>query len=242
MRRLWLSELHLGDQTDMDALVTTSLALELEVFLPGCSLSPASVPALVRLLGSASLRRFCIWGGEFLDHWPHVLSLREALRASSLTTLSMHCFSAELPGHALALLGALVGHPTLAELSMDSWVDGDGEEVLESNIALTAVLGHILGADPPSLRKMDVPNCGLDETALTFLLDGLVRNTHLTELVFYSNSAANNFNFEDGSPFVTDQLLPAVQRCPSLRLLYCNDAFDNNEAERLVAARAAGVQ
>ena len=121
---------------------------------------------------------------------------------------------------------------------MYSWVDGDavGDEVLQSNIALAAVLGSILGADAPSLRRLSVSSCGLDETAFTFLLDGLARNTHLEEL--YLN---DDFNFEDSNPFVTNRLLPAVQRCPSLRRLFCSGRRENM-AERFVAARAAGAQ
>jgi hypothetical protein len=90
--------------------------------LTNCRLSPASAPALARLLGGGALTALSIDNRfvRMLDDTAVDL-LCDALRASgTLTSLSLMDLWIE-PVAAAALLGALTGHPSLQTLHVRAY-------------------------------------------------------------------------------------------------------------------------
>ena len=153
----------------------------------------------------------------------------EALRTNStLTALRFNaaglCRDMAAAG---ALLGALVGHPSLRVLELR-------HENVADRAALGAALAELVAADAPALTKLDVTWILLRVDGLAPLVEALPRNRHLRELSMRHNHMTPKF--------ARERLLPAVRANTSLQLLMCSE--DNGsawpavrEAEELVNRR-----
>jgi hypothetical protein len=200
-----------------------------------CGLSPACVPALVRLLSGGTLTELIIRQAEQLLAGPSAALLRDALRANStVTSLSMHAAVWRDADAAAALLGALTGHISLRTLKLS------GNNVLQAmQPSAGAALGTLLAANAPALTELDVSYKDLRDAGLGPLFDALPYNTHLRTLDVSGNDMS--------VAFVRDVLLPAVRANTSLHKLVADDAGYGggnafiDEAQALVAARGAAA-
>ncbi len=231
LQGLRLAGAPLNTAAALDAAVDAALARRLtSVTLLGCSLSPASAPALVRLIGGGALTQLDIINGRaVLLNAPAALALGNVLRASSsLTALSLRYVDLwREPAAATALLGALTGHPSLRSLNISgNAVEPAGRE--EAGAALEA----LVAANAPALHELDVSYCNLGDAGLGPLFDALPANTHLRKL-----SCGDNLLLD---AFVRARLLPAVRANSSLRELDTRlHTIAAREAEALVQRRAA---
>jgi hypothetical protein len=226
----------------LDAVVDAALARRLSSLgLHDCFLSPASAPALVRLLGGNALTDLHIYNAAsdlaLLDAPPAAAQLGDALRANtSLTALSLQAIDLwGDPAVVQALLPALTAHPRLRVLDL-SWNMEDGDAAIAAGTALSA----LLLANAPALHTLNIEVCALDNDVwegLGQVLEALPFNTHLTKL-----DCSGNHRTEE---FARQQLLPAVRANTGLRELVAREydgefevAAAVHEAVALVAARA----
>jgi hypothetical protein len=252
-RRLHFYFVDLDAHAALDAIVDAALACRMtDVELDDCLLSPASVPALARLLRGNALAALGVYNSvldnplqddrQLLDVDAAVL-LRDALQANiSLTSLSLICVMLWLDPTAVALLfGALTGHPRLRVLDVD-W----NYTLYDSDVQRTAgeALAALLYANAPALQQLKCSDCALGDVGLAPLFAALPHATHLREL----NCSTNGVS----ASFARDVLLPAVRANSSLLYLKADDdIYDDEEhedqpfieeAEALVADRAAAQE
>jgi hypothetical protein len=196
----------------LDAVVDAALARRLRrVGLSYCSLSPASTPALARLLSSNALTALQCNGSLLLDV-PAARLLAAALRANAtLTSLMLRSMGLwREPGAGTDLLGALTGHTSLRTLSLSfNAVNVDRQD------EAGAVLGALFAANAPALTQLDIDSCFLDDDGLRPLFAALRRNTHLRAL--------DCADIEISVWFAADVLLPAVRANKSLRKLFTSE-------------------
>ena len=206
-----------------------------------CRLTPEALPPLVRALQHGSLTALELVG---TDLEPLLLAdggapaLSRALReCRTLTTLRV----AELEYYGLsaaavaAILGALVGHRSLAKLELSS-------SMLRDHMATGAALARLLRANAPALTELSLDETQFVEEGLGLVYDALRRNRHLCTLNVRGNHRMNR-------GFFRNRLLPAVRANTSLRTLIVmyephvyDDSDDDDwaagwEAEAIVAAR-----
>jgi hypothetical protein len=236
-----LTELALMDAADenpmvLDAFVDAALSLPLlhTIKLFNRRLSPASVPALARLLGSRTLTELNIQNGyRALWDAPAAALLGDALRANTtLTTLAL-CETRLWSDHdaAAALLGALLGHTSLRQLG----VTCNGRPSDEDRLHAGALLGALVAANSPALKALSVSGCYLSDTGLRPLFEALPGNSHLRTL----DCSINRIS----AAFAADVLLPAVRANTSLRTLITHADYEQQsdaarEAMALVARRS----
>jgi hypothetical protein len=234
---VWLCDAPLDAPAALDAVVDAALARRLSsVQLTTCGLSPASAPALARLLGGNTLTELS------LDHTlrqlldaPAAMLLANALRANtSLTALALDSIELWRDAAAAAeLMGALKAHPRLRRLSL-SWNDGS-MHAAEAGAALAA----LLLANAPPLQTLNISLNFLYDAGMAPVVDALRHNTHLTKLDCSENRMSE--------AFARNTLLPAVRTNTSLRELFASDLEgdeeededDVHEDDRNVAAREA---
>jgi hypothetical protein len=197
----------LGTPAALDAVVEAALARRLQtVDLFECGLSPASVPALTRLLARDALTTLAC-SCMFLLDVPAARVLAAALRANStLTSLSL--FNTGVfndPAAAVELLGALTGHASLRVLDLKH----NRRPVAAHPEAAGAALGALVAANAPALTQLDVAVCDLGGVGLRALFEALPANTHLRKLEC-------SYNFINNA-FAADVVLPAVRANASLR-------------------------
>jgi hypothetical protein len=135
--------------------------------------------------------------------------LSTALRANrTLQTLALRMVMLwdDAPA-AVALLGALTGHPSIRSLDFgDNQLDDEA-----GALVIGAALGVLLAANAPALQSLDLSYCDLGDGALGPLVDALPQNTHLHEVRLL------NSRFSAG--FAARRLLPAVRVNTALRTL-----------------------
>jgi hypothetical protein len=203
-----LANMPLNTEVALDALVDAALARRLRaVELWACELTPASAPALARLLGGGLSRLAII---DMSLDLPAALLLSHALRACTTLT-SFQLGHAELwddPAAAVLLLNALTGHRSLREL--DLTVENAANTPAEQAVA-GASLSAVIGANAPALRTLAVTNCNLGDIGMGALVDALARNTHLRTLLCAGNAISEDF--------ARNRLRPAVEMNDSLRNL-----------------------
>jgi hypothetical protein len=188
------------------AVVDAALArLLTRVSLIHCSLCPASVPALARLLRSGSLRSLETWNHQeqLLDP-PAATLLAGALRANA-TLLHVNFNGCDLwrdMDAARTLIAALTGHVSIQTLCLT------GNEVHDGlGVAAGEAFGSLLEADAGALQELRVsqrhplpPHTvlqqGLGDDGMARLLHGLARNTHLRRLEVCRNSITEEFAHE----------------------------------------------
>jgi hypothetical protein len=233
----WLVELYLiaplGAQAALDAVVDAALQRRLStLYFVNCGLTPASAPALARLLGGSALTGLFVWEyveAPLLDA-PAAALLADALRANNtLTTLNLHRvrFWRNIAA-ATALLRALRKHPSLRTLSLvHDDVGGGAERVL-----VGTALGALLFLTAPALTELDVSGCKLGDAGMARLCMALPANTHLRKLTCKDNGTSDDF--------ARNTLLPAVHVNTGLRALTTDRRSEGErEAEGIVMRRAA---
>jgi hypothetical protein len=217
----------------LDAIVDVALANRFSgLGLAACSLSPASAPALARLLGGGSLRSLFVPNSNapLLDAAAAVV-LADALRAnctldelSLMDTALWHDRAA-----AATLLGAITAHRSLQNVSLFKNQIGNAQN------DAGAALGALVAANAPALLLLDLSGCGLQEAALGPLLDALPANTHLRSLELGEVTAS--------AAFMRDRLLPAVRANTSLTRLEITVTGESEsaarEAQEIVNSRRA---
>jgi hypothetical protein len=231
---LCLLDANLDDPTALDAVVDAALARRLSlVQLRACLLSPASVRALVRLLGGNTLTELCIINkdSQLLDE-PAAALLGDALRANtSLTSLTLirSGLWRHNPAAAVVLCATMAGHPRLRVIDLSC-------NPLHGNVAdASTALGALVAANAPALQQLNVSYCELGDAGMGPLVEALRHNTHLHVLSCVRN--------EMSEAFAHDCLLPAVRANNSLRKLTVDDGIviapeSARKAAALVAARA----
>jgi hypothetical protein len=234
LRRLQLAYAPLNTAAALNAVVDAASTRRLtSVALRMCNLSRETAPALVRLIGSGALAELDIFGeGRALLDAASARALGNALRASgTLTSLSLRLIQLWLdPAAAMALLGAVTGHPSLRSLDISSnkVYPADREEA-------GATLGALVAANAPALTTLGLLWCSLGVPGLGPLFDALPANTHLRILDCSHNGESN--------AFASERLLPAVRANSSLRKIKLGvwrlQTDGMREAAALVQRRAA---
>jgi hypothetical protein len=226
----------LDNPVALDAVVDLALARRFTaVSLLRCWLSPASVPALARLLGSSALKELVLCSDNDVPQRRPVedansaAQLAAALRANS-TLQRLQLDQINLwgePGAATILLRALMSHPSVRELSLA------GNEVDDKSRAVAGAMVCALLANTP-LRLLKLDYCNFRDEGLGPVVDALVHNTHLTHLDIGDNNRS--------TAFMRDRLLPAVRANRSLRELNAWELMDEEDgqqtADALLAARS----
>jgi hypothetical protein len=203
----------------LDALVDAALARRVrELSFMGCS-PPAPAP-LARLLAGGALAAVLI-AGEPGDGVPLLDAAGAALVAASLrataTLASLQLGAAGLcrdMDAAGALLGALVGHPSLRLLALTN-------ERVTDPAALGAALAALVAADAPALQILNISDNALGDAGLAPLVAALPRNRHLRSLNISRNGMSE--------AFARERLLPAVRANTGLRALQSVDPRDVEE-------------
>jgi hypothetical protein len=222
----------------LDAFVDVALSLPRlrTVSLFYCRLSPASAPALTRLLSSGMLRALMIDNEHpvLLDA-PAAELLGDALRANAtLTALTLRgmCLWNDMAAVG-ALLRALTGHVSLQVLRLTgmSLLAGSVDDMRRAG----ALLGALIAADAPALTALEVKTSRLGDEGLRPLFEALPANSHLRELNCSDNRMSDTF--------AADVLLPAVRANTSLRTLITHKDVPHSDAAReatvLVARRGS---
>jgi hypothetical protein len=204
----------LNEPAVLDTVVDLAVQRHLTyLVLFGCGLSPASAPALARLVGGAALRILVLFGepARLLDE-PATVLLANALRANTtLTSVSfnhVHLFSDAAT--ATALLGALTAHPSLQKLDLSFNYSVHVPVPADALAAAGAALGTLVAANAPALHELNLRGCGLTDAGLGPLVDALPANTHLRVLDCRNNVLSEAFERE--------RLLPAVRANPWLEV------------------------
>jgi hypothetical protein len=203
---LQVTDAPLNEPAALDAVVDMAVQRRLTYLaLDDCGLSPASSPALARLVGGAALRTLVLNGepAHLLDE-PAAVLLGNALRAN--TTLTSVAFKFVRlfsdAAAAAALLGALTAHPSLQKL--DFTRNNSEDDLAPAAMAAAgAALGALVAANAPALRELNLDGCDLTNAGLGPLVDSLPANTHLRVLKCGRN--------ELSEAFMRDRLLPAVR-------------------------------
>jgi hypothetical protein len=239
----WLTDVHLyraplRTLAVLDAVVDAALMLRLAALtLWNCHVTPASAPALARLISGGELKELCVCndGVQLLDQ-PVAALIADTLRANStLTSLTFRgCALWRDAAGATLILGALTAHRSLRMLNLNINQIQPGNE--QARPALGAALGALVAADAPALHELHLSHIANDEArllALGPLLDALSLNTHLRTL--------NLDGIRCTTDFARERLLPAVRANTSLRHLTVQGNEFLQEAAALVAARNAAA-
>ena len=222
----------------LDAVTAAVLTCRLHhLKLRRCNLSPASVPALARMIRNGALAHIHIDNnGEQLFDAPSAMQLADAVAANH--TLTHFILEAvrfwDNASAAAAVVRALTGHPSVRELALDY---NDAPDAA----AAGAALATLVATNAPAMLELGLHDSHFGDEGLGLLMDALPHNTHLRKL-----DCSNN---EMSDEFARHRFLQAVQANTSLRELVASEWWDNEEdgeappevleAEALVAARAA---
>jgi hypothetical protein len=231
---------HLDAPSALDAVADAALARRVSLVLLGaCHLSPASAPALARLVRGDTLTELSIDGRygpavQLLDA-PAAVLLGNALRANtSLTALTLAQVGLWHDAAAAAeLMDALTAHPRLRLLDLARNRPANGGF---QRAEVGAMLAALLLANAPALQTLDISRSGLGDEGMGPVVEALRHNTHLTKLDCHENDVSD--------AAARDTLLPALRANTSLRELIANglwgcDVIEGaREVEALVAARA----
>jgi hypothetical protein len=216
----------------LDAVVDMTLSRRLtSLELNECSLSPASFPALARLLRGGILSEL---GLALNDLFVDGVSAEfcTALRGARLSFLELsngNLFASAAGGQ--AVLQAMTGHSTLRVLN----VGGNELTSPDAKLAAGAALGSLISAESV-LETLICWSLGLGDDALRPLFAAVTQITRLRKLDCRNNRISQDF--------ACDVVLPAVRSNTSLRKLMIVQHDDRiaelEEAEALVNARSIG--
>ena len=213
-----LQELSLGSNDDevlippitwLDSIVDAAVTRRLRsVMFMDCAFTPASAPALARLVGGGALTKLSIYRtrNTFLDE-PGAALLCAALRSSTgfikLSFRDTHFWRSA----GVEVVRALVAHPSLHKLSLAS----ETPATEASKAAAGAALGALVATNSPAFHELSLFQCQLSDAGLAPVFAALRLNTHLRSL---------NCGFSAVSEaFVRDAVLPAVRANVGLQAL-----------------------
>ena len=236
--RLFLYFADTAQPAVMGALADAALARRLrELSFWHCT-PPAAAP-LSRLLAEGSLAVFEFHDPVFrtpLFDTAGAALVADALRVNTtLTKLDLYCtgLSSDMLV-AGTLLGALVRHPSLRELS----ITGEYIAAAEHRGAFGAALGALIAADAPALHVLDCSYNRLGDAGLAPIVEALALNRHLRALDCHSNGTIE--------AFARERLLPAVRANATLREFKCINGGGDEPAPALAEAeellRLRGLQ
>jgi hypothetical protein len=201
VRELYLVSAPLDAAGVLNAVVDAALTCRLRrVELLASRLSPASAPALARLLAGSTLTTLQIYGiNEQLLDEPAAVLLCAALRANTtLTSLVLDSVSLWQESAAgVMLLNALTAHPSLCQLDVDDNPVGMAQH------RAGAALGALVAANAPTLSSLRLIGNGFGDAGMGALVDALPLNTHLQVLLCHGNDMSDDI--------LRDRLLPAVR-------------------------------
>ena len=232
LQQLSLSFAQVDHRGTLDAFVDAAVATQLStVCFTLCSLYAHAVPSLARLLRGGALRTLRIVGDTFtpsnlvLDDEsvpPFCAALRDAVQ---LRSFELDATGIWLSGAGVAVLQALTGHPSLAELTMHKcWTLGTAA-------GLSVALAALIAADAPALKRISVYSRDMgddndrgledeDERDIARVFDALSRNRHL--------ESVNVCGPRVSAACARQHVLPAVRACTTLRNLYILSARDRH--------------
>jgi len=147
LKRLDLYYVPLDSEAALDAVVNLAVSQLQCVSLGSCSLSPASLPALTRMLASSSLTVLRIFNDDApLLVGAAVPAFGAALRASRLVRLELSGICLwETQADGLAVIAACTGHPTLRTIDFEYNYPEDGPDRAVIEGALVALRESIPG-------------------------------------------------------------------------------------------------
>lgn len=198
-----------------DAIVQAVLVSSLtRLLLKDCALPPASLAGLTRLLRHGRLAALDVrctgpeHGVLFLEEGG-VPGLCGALRSSTtLTDLGLNSASLwRSPAVGVALVDALVGHPTVRRLSLSG-----NRVAFGARVAAGAALGRLVAANAPSLAFLNVAGCGLGDDGLRSLVHAVSANTVLRELDCRGNHGAGDHDVGGGASTASSTFASEVLR------------------------------
>ena len=147
LKRIGLWHVPLDSQLALDAVVHLAISQLQFLTLETCSLSPASLPGLTRVLASRTVTELCLNNGhEPLLVGAAVPAFCAALRACRLVSLYLNQMRLwESPVDSLAVIAACTGHPTLRDISLrfNDLEDSPGRAAIDA--ALDALQASIPG-------------------------------------------------------------------------------------------------
>ena len=224
----------------INALSAAALACNLRYLrLNRCRLSPASVPALARLILGGLESLVIINGGVRLLDEAAAMQLADVVASSrTLTRLELNDVRLwDNEAAATAMIRALTGHPHLHEVDLSFNYAPD-------QLAAGTALGALVAANTPALKTLVLSSTRHGNVDLGPLFQMLPRNTHLREL---------DLRWEGWRPpFADHALLLSVRANTSLQKLVAGMYWQDGglppfpsppevlEAEALVAARNNG--
>jgi hypothetical protein len=193
----------------VDALMGAVLTLRMtSLELHECFLSPAAAPALARVLAGGWVTKLHVVSSEQMLDAPAATLLSNALRLNStLTDLALVDLDMwREPAAGTALLGALIGHPSLRQLTL--WRN---RVAPEHQAAAGRSLGTLVAVNSAALQSLRIGHCDLGDAGLGPLVDALASNTHLRTL----ECAVNDITVA----FARTKLMPMLITNSSLRQL-----------------------
>ena len=239
LTKLIVIDVPLGTPAALDAVTAAALACRLHgLVLRRCNLSPASVPALSRVIRNGALTSVEIDNDsiQLLDA-PAAVQLADAIAASrTVTSVTLADVLFWHDAAAAAVVRALTGHLSVRKLALNH---NNAPDKKFAGVAL----GALVAANAPALLELVLFDSEFGDAGLGPLFDALPHNTHLRVL-----DCSNTGMSEE---FARDCFLPAVQANTSLRKLAASEWWGGEEdgdappelleAEALVAARSAAA-
>ena len=217
--RVCVEEADTAQPALMGALVDAALARRLHEFTMKLCTPPAAAP-LARLLADGSLAVLeinslsgALAGTPLFDAAGAAL-VADALRVNTtLTKLLLYgahmCVDVCV---VIALLDALVGHPSLREFQ----IQGECTPA-EGRSAFGTALAALIAADAPVLQTLGCFDTSLADAGLEPIVEALPLNHHLRKLIMGYNGMSN--------AFACERLQPAVRVNMTLRELECDDSY-----------------
>ena len=223
LHQLGLHSVLLRTPAVLDAIVACALSCGLQsVEFYRCGLSPASVPAIARLVRGGALASLQIKNcDEPLLDAAAAMQFADAI-ASSRTLQQLVLWDYLHLFHDVAVdapvLRALAGHPSLQTLHFYSFY-------LRDAAAVGMLLATVVTANAPALRTLSFIDLPLGDEGTRPLLDALVENTHLQELECCQVGMSNDF--------VEYTFTPAVRANRGLRKLSATMESEDHDEEDL---------
>ena len=209
LQELGIYDVALRTPAVLGALVDAVIACGLTaVHFTSCFLGPQSATHLARLLRDAPrLLTLFIEGDDLFDAASSPI-FAAALRTSSLTDL--HLSFVELWQHdgvGHVLVDALVGHPTLQEISLNL----NMIQFRDPLNTVGACLARLVAANSPSLHTLSLAHCEAGDAALRPIFAALPSNTNLRTLLLNGNKLS--------ATFAHNVVLPSARANTALRKL-----------------------
>ena len=174
----------------LDAVVDAALSLGISgLRLFSSAPSPASAPALARLITGTRLEQLCInnEGGALFD-LPAAQVFGEAVR-TNVTLLELSLVRANVwrdADAAAAVFASITAHPHLRKVGLCGNAVANREQA-------SAAIAELLTVNAPALQQLDLSGCGFGDEGMDPIVDALASNTHLRTLKLYTDDVSAFF-------------------------------------------------